>query len=182
VIRALAAAIVLIAIGGLAVRFGFGTILGQPPAGAATSPSPIAATPTPSPGQVSLDVSETMLTDRLNSTLVGRSLGPTPMGDAAVKHLDIRLTPDRVEASGDAAVGSTTVPVSLNGTVSVLGGAPVVSLKDASANGVPLPESARTILEESLQSNLQALLAAQHLTLSSLTVGDGKLTVVGQRS
>ncbi len=104
------------------------------------------------------------------------------MGEAAVKHLAIRLTPDRVEADGDAAVGSTTVPVTLGGTVSVLGGAPVVSLKDASANGVPLPESARTMLEESLQSNLQALLAAQHLVLSSVTVGNGKLTVVGQRS
>jgi hypothetical protein len=171
VIRALAIAIVLIAVGGLAVRFGFGAMLGQPP-----------ATPTPSPGQVSLDVSEAVLTDRLNTTLVGRSLGPTPMGEAAVKHLAIRLTPDRVEADGDAAVGSTTVPVSLGGTVSVLGGVPVVSLKDASANGVPLPERTRTMLEESLQSNLQALLAAQHLTLSSLTVGNGKLTLVGQRS
>ena len=176
-IRALAIGIALITIGGLAVRFGFGPILGQPPAGATTSP-----TPTSVPGLVSLDVTEAILTDRLNSTLAGRSLGPTPMGEAAVKHLAIRLTPDRVEAHGDAAVGSTTVPVSLGGTVSVLGGAPVVSLKDASANGVPLPESARTMLEESLQSNLQALLAAQHLTLSSLTVGNGKLTVVGQRS
>lgn len=180
-IRALAIAIVLIVVGGLAVRFGFGTILGQPPASSA-QPSPTTATPTASPGQVSVDVSEGALTDRLNSSLVGRSLGPTPMGEAAVKHLAIRLTPDRVEADGDAAVGSTTVPVTLGGTVSVLGGAPVVSLKDASANGVPLPESARTMLEESLQSDLQALLAAQHLVLSSVTVGNGKLTAVGQRS
>jgi hypothetical protein len=181
VIRALAIAIVLIVIGGLAVRFGFGTILGQPPAGSA-QPSPTTATPTASPGQVSVDVSEAALTARLNSSVAGRSLGPTPMGEAAVKYLAIRLTPDRVQADGDAAVGSTTVPVSLGGTVSVLGGAPVVSLKDASANGVPLPESARTMLEESLQSDLQALLAAQHLVLSSVTVGNGKLTVVGQRS
>ena len=179
-IRALAIAIVLIAAGGLAVRLGFGAELGQPPTSSLEATA--SAVGTPGAGQVELDVSQDTLTDQLNSSLAGRSLGDTPMGPAAVKHLDIRLTPDRVEADGDAAVGATTVPVSVGGTVSVLGGAPVVSLKDVSAAGVPLPESARTLLEESLQSNLQALVAAHHLTLSSVTVGDGKLTVVGRRS
>jgi hypothetical protein len=169
-------AMALVAAGGLAVRLGFGQLLGQPPAG----PRPADAR-APGAGELSIDMTEAALTDEVNTRLAGRSLGQTPFGVATVKRLGIRLLPDHVEADGDAAVGPTTVPLSLAGTVSVLSGAPVVSLWQARAAGMPLPEQARALLEHSVQSDLQAVLDEQRVRLLSVTLGSGKLTVVGSR-
>jgi hypothetical protein len=176
VIRALIITILLITAGGMAIRLGFGQVLGQAPT--STTGTDARA---PGAGEVSIDMTEAALSDAVNTNLSGRSLGQTPLGTATVKRVGIHLRPDRVEADGDAAVGATTVPVSLGGTVSVQAGAPVVSLQDATAAGVPLPDTVRSLVERTLQSNLQDFATQQRIRLSAVVITTGKLTIVGSR-
>jgi hypothetical protein len=178
VIRALIITVLLLTAGGMAVRLGFGQVLGQGPANATGAET---RAPGVSSGEVSIDMTEAALSDAVNTNLSGRTLGPTPFGSASLKRIGIRLQPDRVQADGDATIGATTVPVSLAGTVSVQAGAPVVSLNDATAAGLPLPDTARSLVERALQSNLQDLVAQQRIRLSAVIVTTGKLTIVGSR-
>jgi hypothetical protein len=196
VIRALFLAMLLLAAGGLAVRFGLGQPFGIKPLASATPVEAPAATQTPArptasagsasgsaeaAGSTSVEVSEALLTERVNSRVAGAPLGQTPFGAASIKRLGVHVTPDRVEASGGADVAGQEVPVSLGATIDVRAGAPIVTLRDASAAGLPLPESTRVSLERGLQSSLDDLVGRQHLRLSSVTLGEGKLTVVGTR-
>jgi hypothetical protein len=196
VLRALFVAMLLLAAGGLAVRYGLGQPFGIKPLASATPVDAPAtgtrppARPTPSAGSAgsaeasgatSVEVSEALLSERINSRVAGASLGQTPFGAASIKRLGVRVKPDRVEASGDADVAGQEVPVSLGATIDVQAGAPIVTLRDASAAGLPLPESTRASLERSLQSSLDDLVTRQRLRLSSVTLGEGKLTVVGTR-
>ncbi len=110
------------------------------------------------------------------------AVADTPLGAATVRDLAVQLRGGQIRATGTAQVGPTPLPVALAGTVAAQDGRPRLTLSSAAISGVQLPQTARAGLETTLQSQLNALLANQPVRVSSVTIGSGKLTIIGTRA
>ncbi len=91
-------------------------------------------------------------------------------------------TVQELVATGTAQIGPTPLPVQLGGTVQVQNARPRIVLSDARISGVQMPQAARQSVESTLQSQLDTLMASQPMRVSSVTIGSGTLTVIGQRA
>jgi hypothetical protein len=175
----------LLAIGALVVvglsSFGVGSSGSRstPPAAA---PNPTSPLPTPAPNQVSLELTDTALTDQLNAQLVGQPLGDTPLGPASLRHVSVEFRNGQVLTSGEALAGSTSVPLNISSTIDLRDSQPVVVVHDATASGLPLPASARAAVQQAMQAQLEATLARRPMRIRSLTITAGKLLVIGDPS
>ena len=138
--------------------------------------------PTVAAGEVSVDVTEATLSKQLNDQLAGKPVGNTPLGQATLKNMAVQLKPGQMVTNGEASVGSTTLPVSATSTVDVQSGRPVVSVKDASVGSIALPDSVRQQIQAAVQSQLDQAISSSKLRVSSVTIGTGKMTIVGSRS
>ena len=143
------------------------------PAASATSAAPSA---TATPGEVVVEVPESLLTERLNAELAGRWEVETALGRAAVRNLAVQLRNGRIGVTGDAQAGVVSLPLSMTLTVAVQAGRPVVEVREATVGGVPLPESTQQQMERTLQQEINQTLAGQDVRLRAITVEDGKLT------
>lgn len=165
---------------------------GAPPPGSTTAPEPTATaapsfTAAPSAGvivrrsagEVTVEVDEAMLTQQASASLVGQSLGDTPLGPATVRSVAVQLRDGQIRASGTAQVGVTPLPFSLVGTVATESGHVRVTLLDARLSNLPMPASARRFVEQSLQTQVDGVLTRQRLRVRTVTVDDGKLTIAG---
>jgi hypothetical protein len=63
--------------------------------------------------------------------------------------------------------------------VDVQDGRPLVVVQDARAAGMPLPDSTRNTIQQAIQAQLDQELQQRQLRVTSVTIGSGKLTVVG---
>jgi hypothetical protein len=171
-----AAAVILLGLGGLSAA------RGVPPLGTGQA-GPTQTAPTPAAGEQSFEITEAQLTDALSRRLVGRPLGTTPLGTATLQRLNVQLrnNNNQIQADGDAQVGSGSVPVQMTSHVDVRDGRPLVVVSDARAAGVPMPDSTRTSIQQVIQSPLDQELQRRQLRVQSVTVADGKLTVVGRQ-
>jgi hypothetical protein len=170
----LLAAVVVVA----AASFGFlarsGSTPAQPSAPSAAAPAPAAA-----PGDQTVVITEAMLDDVLTHQFVGQPLANTPMGPATLQRVQTHLANGQIQANGDAAVGSASVPVSLSSRVDLQNGRPVVTVQDARAAGMPVPDSTRSSVQQAMQSELDQQVQLAKLTVKSVSVADGKLVIIG---
>jgi DUF2993 family protein len=165
----LGVAVAVFALGGLGRVAGLASQPGATPAAA-------------KPGEETVQITESELSQRLQQQVVGQALGTTPMGPATLTRINsTRLSDGHLQADGDARVASTTVPVSLSASASAKDGRAVVSVDDLRAGGVPLPASARDSVQQALQTDVDQQIDQLQLRVTSLTIGDGKLTLVGSR-
>jgi hypothetical protein len=167
---------------------GFGTVATRAPAPSAdpsstTAPAAAAAAPQPTAaaGEQTIEVSEAQLTEQLDRRLLGKALAETPLGTATLTRLTTQLRTNQFVATGDASLGGSNVPVSATGHIDVESGRPVVNVSEATAGGVPLPSRARDAVRQAVQDQLDAELNGQGLHVKSLSISDGKLTVIGSR-
>jgi hypothetical protein len=130
-------------------------------------------------GEQRLEITEQTLTERLNQRLVGRTLGNTPLGPATLTNLAAKLTSGQMVTTGDAQVGSTSVPVSVTSHIVVQGGRPLVVVDDARAAGIPLPDTARQSVQQAIQSQLDQEVDRLQMRVTSITMADGTLVIVG---
>ena len=131
-------------------------------------------------GEVSVEITEAELTQRLSQQLAGRSLGQTPLGAASVERLETSLRSGRAEVSGNARLGGASVPYTSQLTAAPdPAGRVQVRLADAKVGGVAVPESARADLESVMQSEVNRLLATQPMRVRSLEIGDGRMRIIG---
>ena len=178
VLRILIVAVVGVALVVFAIG-GFGRVAGlvAQPGAAAQSSAAVA-----NPGQQTVQITESELSQRLQQQVVGQSLGSTPLGPATLTRISsTRLTDGHLQADGDARVASATVPVSLSASATAKDGRAVVSVDDLRAGGVPLPATARDSVQQALQTEVDQQVDQLQLRVTSLTIGDGKLTLVGSR-
>ncbi|HEY3060494.1 MAG TPA: hypothetical protein VGL99_16170 [Chloroflexota bacterium] len=144
--------------------------------------SQFAPPPTPAAGEVSFELTQAQLSDRMRQQLVGQSLGETPLGKATLTRLSCELKPNQLIANGDADVGGTSVPVSMTGHVDMQSNRPVVIINDARAAGVPLPEASRESIRKSFQDQVDQEIARLQMRVTSVTITQGKLLVIGIRA
>jgi hypothetical protein len=137
--------------------------------------------PTPGASELSVELTQATLTERLNQRLAGQPLGDTPLGPATLTRLTTQLNPGQILATGDAQAGGASVPVSLTGHVDMQAGRPMVIISDARAAGVPLPSAAREGLRAALQEQVDQELARLPMRVKSVTITEGKLLVIGTR-
>jgi TolA-binding protein len=169
----LGVAVAVFAFGGLGRVAG---LVSQPSAATRTGSAPSR------PGEQTVQITESELAQQLQQQVVGRPLGTTPMGTATLTRItSARLADGHLQADGDASVASTTVPVSLRASATAKDGRAIVSVDDLRAGGVPLPNSARDSVEQALQTEVDQQVDQLQLRVTSLTIGDGKLTLVGNR-
>jgi hypothetical protein len=135
--------------------------------------------PARAPGEVAFEIDEATLTRQMNTAVSGLAFNDTPIGSAIVRDLAVQFRSGRFEANGTAQVGPTSLPLSLGGTIQAQDGRPVVGLSDARIGIVQLPQSSRLAVEQLLQGQLDQLLARQPMRVRSVTLGNGKLTVIG---
>ena len=154
------------------------------PAAAVTAPTalpPPAATPAvPTTRDTVVEVSESELQSQLSTMLVGRSLGSTPLGDATIQSVTVALRDRQIQVGGAARAGVLNAPFTAAGTIAPDGnGRPLVRVNEATVGGVGVPESARTALADSLQTQVDRLFADRALKVRSIEIADGKMRLVG---
>jgi DUF2993 family protein len=133
------------------------------------------------PGQQSIQITETELNQELSQQLVGQPLGSTPLGMATLTRISTRLADGHLQADGDARAGSASVPVSLRASGTANDGRAVLLVDEMRAAGVPLPAAARDSVQQSIQRQIDRQVDQMQLRVSSISIGDGKLTLVGSR-
>jgi hypothetical protein len=163
----------LVVLGGIAVVSGSAAM----PQGL----SRLAPPPTPRPDELSFELTDSTLTQRLQP-LVGQPLGDTPLGRATLISLSTQIKPNQLVANGEARVGDRTVPVSFAGHVDVQSGRPLVVVSDARAAGIPLPDATREALRRVVQDQVDQEIGRLNMRVTSVTLTDGKLLVIGRRS
>jgi len=145
-------------------------------------PTPVVAqapAPTAASGQVRLELTQQTLTDQLNQRLDGQPMGTTPLGAATLTHITAQLNNGQMLTTGDAQVGSVSVPVSVTSTMQVQDERVLVVVQDASVAGVPLPAAARQSVQQAIQDQVNQAVDNSHARVTSVTMADGKLVVVG---
>ncbi len=146
----------------------------------AAAREPIA--PTAAAGQVTLEFDEATLTRLASSGVAGMAIDAGPLGTATMRDLAIQLRSGQIGATGTAQLGPTPLPLTLGATVQAVNGRPRLTLADARIAGVQMPQSARTAVEQTLQAQVDQLIAGQPISVSSVTVASGKLTIIGTRA
>jgi hypothetical protein len=151
-----------------------------------TAPAVEARAPTPAPAaaplsnDMVLEVSEADLQSQVNRMLVGQSLGRTPLGEATIESASVALRDRQIRVKGDARAGPVNAPFIATGTVAPDGnGRPLVKVSEATVGGVLLPDTARTALTDSLQSQVDRLFAGREMKVRTIDIADGKMRVVG---
>ena len=151
------------------------------PAPTASSGTPVVF-PTADSGEVSVEMSQADVSQQLSSTLVGRPLGSTPLGDATLTRVQAQFVPSQILVTGDAAAGSTSVPFTSTATVAAQDGRAVVNVQSANVSGIPLPDSVRQRLQSVVQQQVDSAVASRKLQVHSVTIGDGRMVLVGARA
>jgi hypothetical protein len=131
------------------------------------------------PGQQTVQLTEDELTRQLNDKLVGQPLGSTPMGPATLTRITAQLTNGHLLANGDASVASASVPVSLTASGAAQNGRAVVTVDDLKAAGISLPDSAKNSVQQTLQAQVDQVVDQQQMSVTGISIDDGKLTLVG---
>ena len=149
--------------------------------GAAGVSSSAIVAPTPAPGQVALEFDEAQITRLASGGAAGLSFDAGPLGAATVHDLAVQLRGGQILASGTAQIGPTPLPLALGGTVQAANGRPRLALSDARLAGVQMPQAARTAIEQTLQTQVDQLIAGQPVRVSSVTIDGGKMTIIGSR-
>ena len=151
---------------------------GASPAGQ-TAQEPVP--PPVAPGQVALEFDEATVNRLASTSMSGMAIDAGPLGAATVRDLAVRLRGGQIQATGTAVLGPTPLPIALASTVGAENGRPRLTLVDARVGGVQLPQAARTGVEQALQGQVDQLTAGQPMRVSSVTIGNGKLTIIGSR-
>ena len=158
-----------------------------------SAPAAVAVAPTPPPPPASgpstpavsardtvVEVSESELQSKLNTMLVGRSLGSTPLGDATVQSVTVALRDRQIRVGGSAKAGVLNAPFTAAGTIAPEGnGRPLVRIDEAAVGGVALPEAARSALADPLQTQVDGLFADRAMKVREIEIADGKMRLVG---
>jgi hypothetical protein len=166
---------------GLVLVVGFGAwaaSTGDSAPQAASQPTAVTA----APGEQTIEIDHADLSRQLSDSLVGQPIGSTPMGPATLTRIAAQLTDGHLQADGDASVASASVPVSMTASSTVQDGRAVVIVDDLRAAGVSLPSSARQSVQQALQARVDQAVDGQHLRVSQVAIGNGKLTVVGSHT
>lgn len=153
---------------------------GQP-----ASSAPPASEPVPPPvaaGQIALEFDEATVNRLASGGLAGMAVDAGPLGAATIRDLNVRLRSGLIQASGTAQLGPTPLPIALAGTIRAENNRPRLSLADARVGGVQVPQAARAAVEQALQAQVDQLIADQPVRVSSVTIGNGKLTMIGSRT
>ena len=154
-LKLLAAAVVIVL-----AAIGF---LMKPGASPVDRPAPTVVPATPGAGDQTVIITEAMLDD----------------GPATLMSVQTHLANGQIQANGDAAVGSSTVPVSMSSRVDLQNGKPVVTVQDARAAGVPVPDATKTSVQQAMQSELDQQVQLAQMNIKSVAVTDGKLVFIG---
>ncbi len=175
-LRVLILAVLLIGGGALVANYA-GVVAPNTAPAAADNPVPPAA----QPGETQVVVDEAMLSERVSRSVVGQPLAETPLGTAVARRVAVQLRNGQVAIDGDAQVGSSTVPVQSTGTVDPRDGRAVVNVRDVRVAGIPLGEGERRQVQQAIQAEVDQAMARDRLQVSSVTIADGKMTVIGRR-
>jgi hypothetical protein len=101
----------------------------------------------------------------------------TPLGTAQLRQLSAEIRNNELIVRGTASTGWLSVPVDAAATASVQGGSVRVHVVDAHLNGMDMPDVARGQLEQQLQAQVAQAVAGSGAVVSSVQLGDGKLSV-----
>ncbi|MBI2755528.1 MAG: hypothetical protein HYX52_02350 [Chloroflexi bacterium] len=170
----------------LLVALGGGAYFYSQTAPQSAQPAPIVATAAPvstaRPGEVSVRVTEAELTEQLNTQVGGKPLGDTPLGPATARDFSVKLQNGQVRTTGTAQISGASAPIEIAGTVQAAGGRPVVSVSDAKVSGVSLPSATRQQIERAMQERVDATVKQRGITVTSVTVANGEMTLTGSPS
>ncbi|MCC6175112.1 MAG: hypothetical protein IT305_07395 [Chloroflexi bacterium] len=131
--------------------------------------------------EVVVEVTEADLDAQLKQVLVGQSLGITPLGDARIASLNVRLRDGEIVLDGDASVGAIRAPFTIAGTLTPDSfGRGVIGISEALLGGVLLPDPMRTLLAQTLQTQVDQTLSNASVRVRSIEIANGRLRLVGQ--
>ena len=146
-----------------------------PTPAAKTSREPSRAPATPQRGEVTIEITEAELSNRVSQRFVGRQVG-----GATIERTQTALRGGRIEMDGTARLAGAGVPFTSSLTPAPdANGRVKVAVDDARVGGVPLPEAARVELQGELQREIDALLSRQPMRVRTIEVTNGVLRAVG---
>jgi LmeA-like phospholipid-binding len=127
-------------------------------------------------GNLRFELTEAVLTQRLNQSMAGKPFGP-----ATLEQLTAQLRNGRLQVDGSAKMAGTGVPVSMSSKVTAENGRALIDVQEARAAGVPVPDQARQSVEDALQREVDQEVARMSMRVSTVSIADGKLIVTGTR-
>ncbi|MBV9359259.1 MAG: hypothetical protein JO023_27430 [Chloroflexi bacterium] len=157
-----------------------------PTAALATPMLRATSTPVPEPTatavpDVTVTLDEQTLTRALNDKVSGQTLGQTPLGPASASNLAVRLTQGQVGIVGTAQAGGFQFPLTVVATVVADAGRALVHVEQARVGDNDVPPDAQRKAEGMLQREVDQELDAKQLRVRSVTIDDGKMTMVGSQ-
>lgn len=159
---------------------------GQPSASTSTPVAivaPTAATVAANRGSQrwSVQVDDATLTQNLNTWAAQQPSLQTPVGTAQLQRLTVHMADDQVLLNGVADTGWIAEPFSAEMFASVSGGRATVHVSNAQLGDLTVPDSARSALEQELQHQLDQFVAANRVTVESVSIRPGTLVINGTR-
>ncbi len=144
------------------------------------------STPVPEPTattapDVTVTLDEPTLTRALNDRVSGQTLGQTPLGPASATNLAVHLTQGQLGIVGTAQAGGLQFPLTVVATVVADAGRALVHVQQARVGDNDVPPDAQRQAEGMLQREVDQELDAKQLRVRSVTIDDGKMTMVGSQ-
>jgi len=148
-----------------------------PASAALTSPTSAARQSVAVARPLTYEIGEQALTEQADAMLAGRTIGQTPLGNARLRDLMVRLRDNSMTVSGAAETDSARIPVEISATPDVQAGRVLVHVTDAQMGGFPAPEPVRRFVEQYLQGQVDQALALSGAAIKSVEIGQGKLVI-----
>jgi hypothetical protein len=126
-----------------------------------------------------LQIDEATLAGQVNTVAVGQALGQTPLGDLRLHDITVALRDNLIGVGGTADAAWVRAPFDATAGALVSGGRVLVQVHTAHLGGVDVPNTARSSIEQQLQNQLDELLTARQVLVSSVSMVDGSLVVTG---
>jgi hypothetical protein len=91
----------------------------------------------------------------------------------------VQILPGKLILNGQAALGPTTLPVAVTGSVGLVDGVPTLTVTSVQASGLNAPDSIVRQVSDQLAANLRLTPADLPITVQQVLLGEHTLTVAG---
>ncbi len=132
-------------------------------------------------GDTTVEISEEVLNNQIKSSLIGQSLGTTPLGDATITNVKLTIHQGYILIAGTAKNDFLNPSFQTKATLTLVSNRPKLNLSDLTLNNIPLPQIITDQLTTLIRSKVDDIILSYNFKLKSLSLKSGKIILVGEK-